>query len=120
MTHNNNPLNPSHCDVRENLFDGGEGAVRVWDLGARVGAFSAVLFCELDAAGRVGKHVQQHDDEIVIIVEGEGVIYVDGVAHPSVKGSAVPLAFGQTLEIDNASIEHPLRYLIIKAQRASI
>lgn len=117
MTQTKPPLDPARCDVRANLF-GGEGAVRVWDLGARVGAISAVLFCELDALGRVGKHVQQRDDEVVIIVEGEGVIYVNGVAHPCVKGSAVPLAFGQTLEIDNASSEQVLRYLIVKAQRA--
>ena len=117
MTQTKPPLDPARCDVRANLF-GGEGAVRVWDLGARVGAISAVLFCELDALGRVGKHVQQRDDEVVIVVEGEGVIYVNGVAHPCVKGSAVPLAFGQTLEIDNASSEQVLRYLIVKAQRA--
>ncbi len=110
------PLDPSRCDVRTNLF-GGEGAVRVWDLGGQVGAISAVLFCELEALGRVGKHVQQRDDEVVVVVEGEGVVYVDGAAHACVKGSAVPLAFGQTLEIDNASGEQVLRYLIIKAKR---
>lgn len=51
------PLDPSRCDARAALF-GGEGTVRVWDLGGRVGALSAVLFCELEPGGRVGRHVQ--------------------------------------------------------------
>ena len=108
------PLDPSRCDARAALF-GGEGTVRVWDLGGRVGALSAVLFCELEPGGRVGRHVQSHDDEVVIVVEGEAVIYVQGQSHACVKGSAVPLALGQTLEIDNASVTDPVRYLIVKA-----
>jgi quercetin dioxygenase-like cupin family protein len=108
------PLDPSRCDARPSLF-GGEGTVRVWDLGGRVGALSAVLFCELEPGGRVGKHVQSHDDEVVIVLEGEAVIYVQGQPHACVKGSAVPLALGQTLEIDNASPTEPVRYLIVKA-----
>ncbi len=108
------PLDPARADARPALF-GGEGIVRVWDLGGRVGALSAVLFCELDAGGRVGRHVQSHDDEVVIVVEGEAVIYVQGRAHACVKGSAVPLPLGQSLEIDNASTTEVVRYLIVKA-----
>lgn len=112
------PLDPSRCDVRPALF-GGVGSVRVWDLGGRVGALSAVLHCELDPGGRVGKHVQSHDDEVVVVLDGEAVIYVSGKAHACVPGSAVPLAIGQTLEIDNASPEVPLRYLIVKARASA-
>lgn len=108
------PLDPSRCDARPSLF-GGEGTVRVWDLGGRVGALSAVLFCELEPGGRVGKHLQSHDDEVVIVLEGEAMIYVQGQPHACAKGSAVPLALGQTLEIDNASPTEPVRYLIVKA-----
>jgi uncharacterized cupin superfamily protein len=108
------PLDPSRADARPRLF-GGEGTVRVWDLGGRVGALSAVLFCELEPGGRVGKHVQSHDDEVVIVLEGEAVIYVQGQAYACTKGSAVPLALGQSLEIDNTSVTEPVRYLIVKA-----
>ncbi|MFN7700457.1 MAG: hypothetical protein ACK6CU_17730 [Deltaproteobacteria bacterium] len=108
------PLDPARCDTRTALF-GGEGTVRVWDLGGRTGAISAVLHCELEAGGRVGKHVQSSDDEVLIVLEGEAVLYVQGRAHACVKGSAVPLALGQSLEIDNASSVEPVRYLIVKA-----
>lgn len=110
------PLDPARADRREALF-GGEGVVRVWDLGGRVGALSAVLFCELEPGGRVGKHVQQRDDEVIVVLEGEAVIFVDGSAHACGRGSAVPLGFGQALEIDNASPSAPVRYLIVKAAR---
>lgn len=109
------PLDRSRADVRTALF-GGERAVRVWDLGGRVGAISAVLFCELEPGGRVGIHRQEHDDEVVIVVEGEAVLYVDRRAHACVAGSAVPLPLGATLEIDNASADAPVRYLIVKAR----
>lgn len=109
------PLDPSRADARPALF-GGEGTVRVWDLGGRVGALSAVLWCELEPGGRVGKHVQSHDDEVVVVLEGEAVIYVQGKAHACARGTAVPLALGQTLEIDNASPSEPVRYLIVKAK----
>lgn len=109
------PLDPARGDPRAALF-GGEGVVRVWDLGGRVGALSAVLWCELEPGGRVGRHVQSHDDEVVIVVEGEGVIYVQGQPTACVRGSAVALPLGRTLEIDNASRTEPLRYLIVKAR----
>ena len=111
------PLDPARADARTALF-GGEGTVRVWDLGARVGALSANLWCELEPGGRVGKHVQSHDDEVIIVLEGEAVIYVQGQAHACVRGSAVPLPIGRTLEIDNASPTEPVRYLIVKARAA--
>jgi uncharacterized cupin superfamily protein len=112
------PLDPSRCNARPALF-GGEGTVRVWDLGGRTAPLTAVLWCELEPGGRVGKHRQDTDDEVVIVVEGEGVIYVDGTAHAAIRGSAVALPLGKTLEIDNASGDAPLRYLIVKARRAS-
>lgn len=93
--------------------------MRVWDLGARTAPFTAVLWCELEPGGRVGKHRQDTDDEVVIVVEGEGVLYVDGKAFASVRGSAVALPLGGALEIDNASADTPLRYVIVKARRQS-
>jgi len=108
------PLDPTRASVRHALF-GGTGAVRVWDLGARTPPFTAVLLCELDAGGRVGEHRQESDHEVVVFVSGEAVAYVDGRPHPAVPGTAVPLALGSTLSIDNASITDPVRYVIVKA-----
>jgi quercetin dioxygenase-like cupin family protein len=110
------PLDPSLADVRRELF-GGVGAVRVWDLGATTPPFTAVLFCELDPGGRVGEHVQKEDTEVVVVVSGEAVLYVDGRARGCVPGDAVALPLGSKLSIDNASPTAPVRYVIVKARR---
>jgi hypothetical protein len=87
-------------DVRPALF-GGVGEVRVWNLLADHShtphPITAVLSCELDPSGHVGRHVQQQFPEI-----GEGdVVY---------------LPLGSTLELRNHSSVAPLAYLIIKAR----
>jgi quercetin dioxygenase-like cupin family protein len=107
---------PARATVRHALF-GGTGCVRVWELGAAEPPFTAVLLCELDPGGRVGEHRQETDHEIVVFVSGEAVAYVDGRAHAAIAGSAVPLPLGSTLSIDNASPDHPVRYVIVKARR---
>ena len=103
-------------DARAELF-GGTGTVTVWNLLGRAAAppFSAVLSCELDPGGSVGRHVQQRDPEIVLGLEGDGVATVDEDAFPLGPGDVVYLAHGQVLSIANRSAEAPLRYLIIKA-----
>lgn len=78
--------------------------------------FTAALHCELDAGGRVGAHVQETDAEVIVGIRGEAVLYVDGVAHPLQPGGLVALPLGGRLEIDNASLDAPFVYLIIKAR----
>ena len=102
-------------DVRQALF-GGSGAVRVWSLVAGPRApFAAVLACELDPGGRVGAHVQQLHAEVVIVVEGEGRVSVNGAVALVGPGGVVELPLGETLALENGSNDRPLRYLIIKA-----
>ena len=109
-------LNKANADKREQLF-GGQGAVFVWDLlPGPLEPFSAVLACELEPGGSVGKHSQQRDPEIVICIEGDGVAEVSGTEHLLRPGAAVQLPYGETLALRNNSAERPLRYLIIKAQ----
>jgi quercetin dioxygenase-like cupin family protein len=102
---------------REALF-GGEGAVLVWDLLGRRDAapFTAVLACELEPGGSVGRHRQDEYPEIVIGLEGEGEASVDGTAHALEPGALVHLPLGAVLAIANRSSSEPLRYLIIKAR----
>ena len=101
---------------REDLF-GGSGVVLVEALpGALCAPFSVALHCELAGGGRVGAHVQEEYSEILIGLAGEAVCYVDGAARAVSPGVIVGLALGQTLEIDNASVDVPFRYLIIKAR----
>jgi hypothetical protein len=105
-------------DVRRELF-GGKGTVRVWSLtGVPALPFTAVLACELEAAGSVGPHVQEQFPEIVIGISGSGSASVNGVAAALGAGIVVELARGHTLSIVNESNDTPLRYLIIKAQGA--
>jgi quercetin dioxygenase-like cupin family protein len=103
--------------VRSDLF-GGHGEVRVWNLLLGEGAppFTAVLACELEAGGRVGRHVQGHYPELIIGLEGRGEARVAGEPRPLEPGDVVYLPLGDTLELANHSSEEPLRYLIIKAR----
>lgn len=104
--------------VRSDLF-GGKGDVRVADLLGQNAAppFEAVLGCELAAGGRVGVHRQEQLDEIVVCVGGKGVVTV-GKDPPIdfVPGAMAYVKLGSTLQIENASTEESLRYLIIKAK----
>jgi quercetin dioxygenase-like cupin family protein len=103
-------------DVRENMF-GGSGTVLVWNLlGSQVAPpLTAVLSCELAEGGRVGRHVQQRDAEIVIGVSGCGEAKIDGKAIPFGPGAVVYLPFGSNLELVNERDDAPLCYLIVKA-----
>ena len=84
---------PGHAPfVQRDLF-GGRGDVHVWDLlrGAPAPPFSAVLRCRLAPGGRVGRHVQQHHPEVVLVLAGAGEARVDGNAVALVSGVVVHL-----------------------------
>ncbi len=102
--------------IREGLF-GGRGKVQVWDLlaGKMLAPFTAVLACELDPDGHVGRHRQAQWPEIVVVLEGEGGARVGDVEHQLAPGVVVHLPCGQTLELRNTSQTEPLRYLIVKS-----
>jgi len=103
--------------VRESLF-GGCGRVLVWNLlGRRVAPpFTAVLSCVLEENGRVGRHVQDEYDEIVVGLTGYGEARVDGKPQPFGPGAVVYLPLGSALELVNEAPDKELRYLIIKAE----
>ncbi|HEV3031766.1 MAG TPA: cupin domain-containing protein [Polyangia bacterium] len=104
-------------DRRERLFGGG-GAVLVWNLCAAKTAlpFGAILACELEGGGSVGLHLQQEFAEVLIVVEGEGVARVGESPIAVHAGVVVQIPLGETLALENASPELPLRYLIVKAK----
>ncbi len=108
------------ADRRANLF-GGRGTVQVWNLLAEFERapepFTAVLSCELDPGGSVGRHVQEQFPELVIGLAGDGEARVDGAARPLGPGDVVHLPRGAVLELHNRSDADALRYLIIKARR---
>src|SRR5450432_848633 len=100
-------------DRRERLFGGG-GAVLVWSLcdSGPLPPFGAVLACELEGAASVGAHLQQEFAEVLIVIEGEGVARVGGSPVAMQSGLVLEIPLGQTLALENASPERPLRYLI--------
>jgi len=100
-------------DRRRALF-GGEGEVSVLDVTPRDAPFRAVLSCVLAPGGRVGRHRQEGDDEIVFCLAGEGAIVVDDEAHHVRPGDVVFVARGAVLSIENLSVEEPLDYAIVK------
>ncbi len=103
-------------DRRTNLF-GGEGTVSVWNLLRQAAPpFTAVLWCELEPGGSVGRHRQEHHPEIVVGIQGSGEATVDDRTLPLAAGDMVHLPLGSVLALRNASSEHPLRYLIVKAR----
>ncbi|MFV8749873.1 cupin domain-containing protein [Nannocystaceae bacterium ST9] len=103
--------------ISNELF-GGKGEVRVWNLLAdrRAPPFTAVLACELEPGGRVGRHVQEHFPEIVVGLSGRGEARVAGRPQPLEPGDVVHLPLGTVLEIINTSSDEALHYLIIKAR----
>lgn len=107
--------------VRESLF-GGRGRVLVWDLlGKRLAPpFTAVLSCVLEDNGRVGRHVQEQYDEIVIGLAGYGEARIDGRPQPFGPGEVVHLPLGSTLELHNEAPDKPLHYLIVKAEHRDL
>jgi quercetin dioxygenase-like cupin family protein len=102
---------------RDGLF-GGTGSVRVWDLlrGTAALPFTAVLGCELDAGGSVGRHRQDEYPEVVVGLEGDGEADVDGRTSPLGPGDVVHLPLGSVLALRNRSQTEVLRYLIVKAK----
>jgi quercetin dioxygenase-like cupin family protein len=108
-------LDTETCYRQHNLFDG-TGEVRVWDLlqQSQLAPFAAVLYCELEAFGRVGPHRQQEHPELVLCLEGNGKATVGAAVHEMAPGSVAALPFGEILAIENQGAE-ALRYLIIKA-----
>lgn len=102
--------------IKHDLFRG-HGSVHIWDLlgASQAPPFQAVLWCELEAGGAVGKHRQQEHPEIVIGLSGSGRISVDEQTYTFGPGVSVFLPLGSLLSI-NAATEGPLVYLIIKAR----
>lgn len=110
-------LTARSSDVRRALF-GGEGHVAVRDLtGARdLAPFTVVLSCVLAAGATVGRHRQTDAHEIVICLAGHGVFLVDDDVIEARPGAVAHVRRGSVLAIENASPEHTLDYLIVKAQ----
>ncbi len=103
--------------TRTDLFNG-KGRVSIWGLmdGAPAPPFSAALWCSLAPKGSVGNHRQQEDPELILAVEGQGQIRINGVISPFTKGRLYYLKLGATLAIRNTSSTEELVYVIIKAR----
>jgi mannose-6-phosphate isomerase-like protein (cupin superfamily) len=115
------PLTPQPYNLtpsrRRDLF-GGHGEVKVWNLlnPRAIDPFRAALWCELEASGIVGRHVQQHYPEILLCLSGEGVVTIGAHRHTFIAGVCLTLPLGEILHI-SCGADAPLSYLIIKAEK---
>ena len=64
----------------------------------------------------MGLHLQREFAEVLIVVEGEGVARLGESPVALHAGVVVQVPLGDTLSLENASPELPLRYLIVKAK----
>ena len=104
--------------TQKDLF-GGHGSVDIWNLRTmNCPPFTASLWCSLEPGGLVGRHRQQDDPELVIVLSGAGVATIGKLEQLITCGVMVYLPYGQVLSIRNTSESEPLVYLIIKARAA--
>lgn len=105
---------------REALF-GGVGRVSVWTVADVTAAppFSAALGCELAPGASVGRHRQEHDAELIVALDGDGEVELDGAWRPLPVGAVAVLPLGAVLALRNRSASAPWRYLILKARGVS-
>jgi quercetin dioxygenase-like cupin family protein len=101
--------------ARQDLF-GGKGTVEIWDLlgQQKAAPFTAVLWCSLASGGRVGRHQQTADHEMLVCICGRGQATTNETTHALTPGEMVYLPVGATLAIENLSLEDELTYLIVK------
>ncbi len=101
--------------TKTDLFSG-KGSIKIWDLKAQreAGPFKASLWCELEAGGQIGRHHQEHCDEIVLCLSGFGTATIGHECFGLEPGVQVFLKQGQLLSI-KAGTQQSLIYLIIKA-----
>lgn len=108
--------------ARHDALFGGRGEVRVVELlgdPSPLPPFAAVLACELNPDGVVGPHVQSECAELVIFLEGRGVVTAGAGPEAVGPGSTVALPLGTPLAIENTERAAPLRYLIVKVAAAT-
>jgi mannose-6-phosphate isomerase-like protein (cupin superfamily) len=104
---------------QHDLFSG-KGEVKIWNLLRRPDQepFKAILWCELEGNGSVGTHYQKEYPEIIVCLQGHGSAVIGHETFALAPGICVHLAQGQTLALKNEA-NHPLTYLIIKADQPS-
>lgn len=117
MTDNTSLRLTTEAGVVQTGIFGGSGAISVWNLPGRqpAASFTAGIACELGSGGEVGHHAQQRDAELLIGLDGMGVVTVAGMATGFGPGAVVHVRRGTSIAVRNADDAVPLRHLIVKA-----
>jgi len=99
-------LNLNDLPLEEVVAHGGEGKIRscrVFDSGAFEGAWNFVDYAVLPPGTSIGCHTHGRNEEMYLVMEGEGTLSLDGETFPVRPGSVILNRSGGTHGLANDS-----------------
>ncbi len=94
---------------------GGQGALQMLEAMARYDRSAGIRFVHDDVLPpgvSIGNHPHRHDEEIYLVLEGSGVMTVDGVDQPVQAGDLCFTTTGHSHGLANTGTR-PLRLLVV-------
>jgi uncharacterized cupin superfamily protein len=95
---------------------GGRGRLTFVELLANRGGdapgFRFVHDDHLEPGASIGEHVHSGNEELYIILEGDGVMLIDGVPHPVRAGDCCRTGPGHSHGL-TAGLQRPMRFLVV-------
>lgn len=95
---------------------GGEGEIlfrRLLDAAAFEGPWNFVDYAVVPPGSSIGRHTHRGNEELYLVLEGEGILHLDGEEHAVRAGSVIVNRDGGTHGLRNDS-SAPLRLFVIE------
>ena len=99
--------------VRAHGGDGTIGFQRLFEGHAREGAWNFVDYAVLPPGASIGRHTHGDEEELYLVLEGRGTMFLDGQEFPVQAGSVILNPRGGTHGLRNDS-EAPLRLFVVE------